>query len=68
MMTWIWSSMTLKFSRKCMFLPTIRDIWGNLRQIYSIKQDIAICYKLKTKIFSTKQGTYQLLTTQWGMD
>ncbi|KAJ1400287.1 hypothetical protein SESBI_29671 [Sesbania bispinosa] len=55
-MTWLWHSMTPEISRNCMFFASAREIWDNLSQTYSMKKDIAACYELENKIFSTKQG------------
>lgn len=56
-MKWIWNSVTPEISKKYMFFPTARDLWDNVHQTYSMKQDTT-CYELKTKIFSTNQGPY----------
>src|SRR4051812_10546587 len=56
-MSWMWNSMIPEISSQYMFLPTTRDIWKNLMQTYSKKQDLSARFDLKNKIFNTKQGT-----------
>ncbi|XP_058749398.1 uncharacterized protein LOC131622387 [Vicia villosa] len=56
-MSWMWNSMIPEISSQYMFLPTARDIWENLMQTYSKKQDLSARFDLKNKIFNTKQGT-----------
>lgn len=39
-----------------MFFPTAQEIWKNLAQAYSKKQNLLACYALENKIFNSKQG------------
>lgn len=63
--------MTPEVSWNCMPLTIARDIWANLYQTYFMKQNISICYEMKTKNFSTKQAQlsvtdyYEILNGLW---
>lgn len=43
-----------------MFLTTAADIWEIVKQTYSKVQDAAPIYEIKTKISSTKQGSWSI--------
>jgi len=49
-----------------MFFSTAKEIWENLCQTYSMKKDIAACYKIENKIFHTSQGSLSV-TSYYGM-
>ena len=53
-MAWLWNSMSPKLSDKSMFLPTTREIWESIWQIYSKVKDAAQIYELRIKTMSTK--------------
>jgi len=53
-MSWLWNSMLLEISRNCMFLSSAHDIWETLRKSYSMKQDAAVIYELRTKAAAMK--------------
>ncbi|CAH9116256.1 unnamed protein product [Cuscuta europaea] len=40
-----------------MFFATVGEIWKNLAETYSMKQDLSACFELENKVFNTKQGT-----------
>ncbi|RDX90661.1 hypothetical protein CR513_27453, partial [Mucuna pruriens] len=56
-MTWLWNSMTSEISRNYMFYSSVREIWENLIETYSMKEDSAACYDIESKIFNSRQGT-----------
>ncbi|RDX73726.1 hypothetical protein CR513_46620, partial [Mucuna pruriens] len=56
-MTWLWNSMTLEISGNYMFYSSVREIWKNLIEKYSMKKDSAACYDIESKIFNSRQGT-----------
>ncbi|RDX66359.1 hypothetical protein CR513_54873, partial [Mucuna pruriens] len=56
-MTWLWNSMTSKISRNYMYYSSAREIWENLIETYSMKEDSTACYDIESKIFNSRQGT-----------
>ncbi|RDX93262.1 hypothetical protein CR513_24499, partial [Mucuna pruriens] len=40
-----------------MFYSFTREIWENLIETYSIKEDSTACYDIGSKIFNSRQGT-----------
>ena len=44
-----------------MFLTTSKDIWEVMRQAYYKVKDVALIYKIKTKLSMTKQGTMMVI-------
>ncbi|RDX72057.1 hypothetical protein CR513_48513, partial [Mucuna pruriens] len=60
-MTWLWNSMTLEISRNYMFYSSIREIWKNLIETYSMKNDSTTCYDIESKIFNSRQGTLSII-------
>ncbi|RDY02083.1 hypothetical protein CR513_14522, partial [Mucuna pruriens] len=40
-----------------MFYSSAHEIWENLIETYSIKEDYAACYDIESKIFNSRQGT-----------
>ncbi|XP_073148285.1 uncharacterized protein [Henckelia pumila] len=59
-MSWLWNSMLLEISDTCMFLATAAEIWETVKQTYSKVRDAAQIYEIKTKISSTKQGSWSI--------
>ncbi|RDX58447.1 hypothetical protein CR513_62236, partial [Mucuna pruriens] len=49
--------MTPEISRNYMFYFSAREIWENLIETYSMKEDSAACYDIESKIFNSRQGT-----------
>ncbi|RDX96271.1 Gibberellin 3-beta-dioxygenase 1, partial [Mucuna pruriens] len=60
-MTWLWNSMTSKISRNYMFYSSVREIWENHIETYSMKKDFVACYDIESKIFNSKQGTLSVI-------
>ncbi|RDX62047.1 hypothetical protein CR513_59657, partial [Mucuna pruriens] len=60
-MTWLWNSMTLEIGRNYMFYSSAHEIWGNLIETYSMKEDFAACYDIESKIFNSRQGTLSVI-------
>ncbi|RDY12087.1 hypothetical protein CR513_03164, partial [Mucuna pruriens] len=56
-MAWLWNSMTLKISRNYIFYFSTSEIWENLIETYSMKEDSTAYYDIKSKIFNSRQGT-----------
>ncbi|RDX81896.1 hypothetical protein CR513_37379, partial [Mucuna pruriens] len=40
-----------------MFYSFAREIWENLTETYSMKEDSTACYDIESKIFNFRQGT-----------
>ncbi|RDX70253.1 hypothetical protein CR513_50526, partial [Mucuna pruriens] len=55
-MTWLWNSMTPEINRNYMFYCSIREIWKNLIETYSMKKDFVAFYDIERKIFNSRQG------------
>ncbi|RDX98123.1 hypothetical protein CR513_18969, partial [Mucuna pruriens] len=43
-----------------MFYSSIREIWENLIETYSMKKDSIACYDIESKIFNSRQGTLSI--------
>ncbi|RDX93353.1 hypothetical protein CR513_24404, partial [Mucuna pruriens] len=54
-----------------MFYSFAREIWENLIETYSMKEDFVACYDIESKIFNSRQGTlsvtkyYETLNGLW---
>ncbi|RDX69320.1 hypothetical protein CR513_51578, partial [Mucuna pruriens] len=60
-MTWLWNSMTPEISRNYMFYSSACEIWENLIETYSMKEDSTACYDIERKIFNSRQGTLSVI-------
>lgn len=48
-MSWLWNSKLPEMTDTCMFLTTVKEIWGAIGQTYSKVHDAAQVYEIKTK-------------------
>lgn len=53
-MTWLWSTFLLDISGSFMSLSTTKEIWDLVKQTYLKVKDVALIYKIKTKLNTTK--------------
>ncbi|RDX58409.1 hypothetical protein CR513_62275, partial [Mucuna pruriens] len=44
-----------------MFYSSAREIWENLIETYSMKEDFVACYVIESKIFNFRQGTLSVI-------
>ncbi|RDX81797.1 hypothetical protein CR513_37480, partial [Mucuna pruriens] len=44
-----------------MFYSSVREIWENLIETYSMKKDSTACYDIESKIFNSRQGTLSVI-------
>ncbi|RDX77267.1 hypothetical protein CR513_42636, partial [Mucuna pruriens] len=44
-----------------MFYSSAREIWENLIETYSMKEDSTTCYDIESKIFNSRQGTLSII-------
>ncbi|RDX78022.1 hypothetical protein CR513_41764, partial [Mucuna pruriens] len=58
--------MTSKISRNYMLYSSVREIWENLIETYSMKKDSIACYDIESKIFNSRQRTLSL-TKYYGL-
>ena len=68
---WLINSMAPVIGKAHMFLPTAKDVWDVVREMYSDVENSSQIYELKTKLWKAKQGDndvtmfYNELVTLW---
>ncbi|KAL5709075.1 hypothetical protein ACHQM5_019801 [Ranunculus cassubicifolius] len=55
-LTWLWHSMESKVLTNVQFLPTAKQVWSSLKEMYSHENNISRIYDLFEALFKTKQG------------
>lgn len=65
------NSMKPSIGKNYLFMPTARDIWEAVREMYSDAEDSSQIFEIKTKLWQLKQGErdlteyYMEMTTLW---
>ena len=68
---WLINSMEPAIGKPHMFLPTAKDVWEAVREMYSDSENSSQIFELKTKLWKAKQGDknvivfYNELETLW---
>ncbi|KAF9612501.1 hypothetical protein IFM89_000423 [Coptis chinensis] len=55
-LTWLWNSMEPKVLTNVQFLPTEKQVWSSLKEMYSQENNLSRIYDLFESLFKTKQG------------
>ncbi|XP_024028569.1 uncharacterized protein LOC112093751 [Morus notabilis] len=69
--TWLINSMEPAIGKPHMFLPTAKDVWEAVREMYSDNENSSQIFEWKTKLWKAKQGDrnvtvfYNELVTSW---
>jgi len=50
-----------EISRNYKFYSSVKEIWYDLNNTFSLKKDFATCYDIETKVFNTKPGSLSIL-------
>lgn len=54
---WLMNSMEPSIAKPHMFLPTAKDVWEAVREMYSDIENSSQIFELKTRLWSSKQGS-----------
>ncbi|KZV33724.1 hypothetical protein F511_26487, partial [Dorcoceras hygrometricum] len=55
-MAWLINSMEPTIERTYLFLPTVKDVWYDVRETYSDLENSSQILELKTRLWNSKQG------------